>query len=360
MKFCAALLLVFLTAATDAAEMFHIYAPSPSTKQLWVVSAEPGAAGLTFSVVKKVDLGFGGGTITAHPGRPLLYVAAGGGKSGEVPAATVTLDAAGLPSKVEAVTLQNGSAYLSSDRSGKFLLSADYGGGGVDVYAVNESGHWGARVAGLTEGRKNAHCVLPSPDNRFVYIPYVKETNALFQYRFDAATGKLTPLDPKDAGPPAGTGPRHLAYHPNLPIAYFSNEQHLGVSVYDRSDAGTLTLRQICDAVPASEPKEGLSSSDIVITPDGRFLYAGIRGHSRDFDWISRYRIRENGEVELLGLTPADKIPWGFALSPDGAHLVVSAFEGATITAYRIGETGELTKAGSVACDKNISDLVTR
>jgi 6-phosphogluconolactonase len=361
MKSFASLFLAFCAAATtDAAEPFHIYAPSPSTKQLWVISAKPAASGLTLSVVKKVDLGFGGGTIAMHPDRPLLYVAAGGGKPGEVPAATVALDATGVPSKVEAVSLHNGSAYLSPDRSGKFLLSANYGGGEVDVYALNESGQWGARAAGVAEGRKNAHCVLPSPDNRFVYIPYVKDTNALFQYRFDAATGKLTPLDPKDAGPPAGTGPRHMAYHPRLPIAYFSNEQHLGVSVYDRSDSGTLKLRQICDAVPAAEPKEGLSSSDIVITPNGRFLFAGIRGHSRDFDWISRYRIRENGEIELLGLTPADKIPWGFALSPDGTHLVVTAFQGETITVYRIGEAGELAKAASVPCDKNISDVVTR
>jgi 6-phosphogluconolactonase len=258
------------------------------------------------------------------------------------------------------VKLQHGSAYLSTDRGGRFLLSADYGGGAVDVYALNEAGAPGARVAGLNEGRKHAHGVLPSPDNRFVYIPYVKDTNALFQYRFDAATGRLTPLEPKDASPPAGTGPRHLAYHPKLPIVYFSNEQHVGVSVYDRAESGQLTIRQVCDAMPTGESKEGISSSDIVITPDGRFLFAGIRGHSRAYDWVARYRIEKNGEVALLGLTPADKIPWGFALSPDGAFLVVSAFDGATLTAYRIGEAGELDKLATLACDKNISDVVTR
>ncbi|MEO1087891.1 MAG: beta-propeller fold lactonase family protein, partial [Acidobacteriota bacterium] len=99
----------------------------------------------------------------------------------------------------------------------------------VDVYEVDEKGMVGERVAGLAEGRRNAHCVRPSPDNRFVYIPYVKETSAILQYRFDAETGALSPLSPKNANPPEGTGPRHLAYHPTLPIVYFSNEQHLGV-----------------------------------------------------------------------------------------------------------------------------------
>ena len=103
-----------------------------------------------------------------------------------------------------------------------------------------------------------------------------------------------------------------------------------------------------------------MSSSDIVITPDGRFIFAGIRGHKRDFDHISRYRVKDDGTVELLGLTPADKIPWGLTLSPNGKYLIASAFQGATLTAYKIGEEGELVKAASIACDKEISDLVTR
>ena len=53
----------------------------------------------------------------------------------------------------------------------------------------------------------------------------------------------------KNANPPAGTGPRHIAYHPTKSIIYFSNEQHLGVSAYDITKSGTLKLRQVCDAV---------------------------------------------------------------------------------------------------------------
>ncbi len=230
----------------------------------------------------------------------------------------------------------------------------------MDVYALDNDGIPTERVAALDESRRFAHCVLLSPNNRFVYIPYVKENNAIFQYRFDPESGKLAALDPKDAHPPDGTGPRHIAHHPSKPIVYFSNEQHLGVSAYDINESGTLKLRQVCDAVDKNEPKQGVSSSDIAITPDGRFLFAGIRGHQRDFDWISRYRVQANGDLELLGLTPADKIPWGLALSPDGRYLLVAAYDGATLTAFRIGETGDLNKVGSLTWDKNISDLETR
>lgn len=338
---------------------FHIYAPSRTTKKLLIVEASPLKKGLSLKL-SRVDLGFPAATITAHPKKPLLYIAAARGEEGKASGVVVSLHRNGNPVKTTPMKLAHGCSYLSLDRANRFLLGANYFGGFIDVYGLDKAGMPTRRVAALDEQRRNAHCVLLSPDNRFVYIPYVKETNALFQYRFDSRTGKLTALKPKNANPPPGTGPRHMAYHPSKPIVYFSNEQHLGISAYDITRSGALKLRQICDAVGKDTPKEGVSSSDIAITPDGRFLFTGIRGHKRDFDWISRYRIKPDGDIELLGLAPADKIPWGLALSPDGQYLLVTAFQGGTLTAYRIGMTGELRKAAALKWDKSISDLVTR
>jgi len=349
-----------VTQGASADDSFTVYAPSRDTGELLVVGAESAQDGLKLRLARRVELGFPAATIAAHPDKPLVYVAAAGGKEGDTPGAVVALGKPIDNLKPVPVTLRHGYSYLSLDRAGRFLLGANYGGGQVDVYQLDEKGLPGKAVAALDEGRPNAHCVVPSPDNRFVYIPYVKQTNAIFQYRFDPDSGLLTPLDPKDAGPPEGTGPRHMAYHPSQPIVYFSNEQHLGVSVYQKQPSGQLELRQVCDAVDSDESQDGVSSSDIVITPGGRFLFAGIRGHSRKFDWISRYRIQESGEVELLGLTAADKIPWGLALSPSGSHLLVTAFEGATLTAFKISDDGDLKAVASLPWDKHITDLVTR
>ena len=353
---------LFAQAALADDGPFRIYAPSRSTNSLIIVEAQPNDGGLSLKKSQKVDLKFPAGTIVAHPEKPLLYVAAPRPdlEADKASGAVITLDGDGNYSKHDLVTFEHGYSYLSLDRSNRFLLGAYYFGGQVDVYSLDANGRPGKRVAALDEGRKNAHCVLPSPDNRFVYIPYVKETNGLFQYRFDAQSGSLTALEPKNAQPPEGTGPRHMAYHPTLPTAYFSNEQHLGVSVYERLESGQLKLRQVCNAVPDNKPKDGVSSSDILVTPDGRFVFAGIRGHQRDFDWISRYRVKENGELELLGLTPADKIPWGLTLSPDGRYLLATAFQGATLTAFKIHQNGDLTKAASLDWDKQITDLVAR
>ena len=356
---CGWLAVSAVAVGADGAEGFALYAPSSAERRLLVVRAQPAGTGVELEIVRTVDLGFPGGTITTHATRPLLYVSGGRGKEGHN-AAVVPLDEAGLPQEPKPVTLDRGYAFLSTDRAGRFLLGCDYGSGAVDVYPLDADGLPGKRVHGRDEGRKLAHCVLPSPDNRFVYIPYVKETNALYQYAFDPATGGLTPLDPLDVGPPAGSGPRHLVYHPRLPLVYFSEEQGLGVSIYKRAEDGRLSLWQRSRAVPADAPASGVTSSDIVLTPDGRHLYAGIRGHEHAYDFIACYAVGDDGSLAPRGLVPADKIPWGMAVSPDGRFLAVTGFESATLMVYAIAADGSLTRAATLAIDKQIADLLAR
>ena len=355
-----ALLGLAMSATGLASEAFRVYAPSSKTQTLWIVDAVPREdGGLELKLAEKRDLGFNGRVIAAHPEKPLLYIVGGGGEPGKVPGAVVTLAKNGTYASHQPVDLNDDAAYLSLDRSGAFLLGVSYGNGRLNVYRIDENGLPGKAVATVDEGKKEAHCVLISPDNQFLYIPYVKGNLALFQYRFDATSGAVTPLAPANANPPVGTGPRHLVYHPTLPMVYFTNEQGIGLSTYERRPDGQLVLKQDIAILPEGMSKEGLSASDLEITPDGKFIFAGLRGHSQDFDRIARYRVGADGQAELLGLTQADKIPWGLALSPDAKHLLVSAYNGATLTAYRITTEGDLEKAASLTWDAEISDLLT-
>lgn len=356
-----AVLVFGMSVASHAAEPFRVYAPSSKTRSLWIVDAVPKAdGGLDLKVAEKPDLGVSGWVIAAHPKMPRLYVAGGGGERGKVPGAVVTLARDGGYASHQRVDFNDDAAYLSLDRSGSFLFSVSYGNGRLNVYRLGADGLPGKAVSTVDEGRKEAHCVLISPDNKFLYIPYVKSNLALFQYRFDASSAAVTPLAPLNANPPPGTGPRHLVYHPTLPMVYFTNEQGIGLSTYERRPDGQLVLKQDIPVLPEGMSKEGLSASDLEITPDGKFIFAGLRGHSQDFDRIARYRVREDGQAQLLGLTKADKIPWGLTLSPDAEYLLVSAYTGATLTAYRITTEGGLEQAASLSWDAEISDLLTR
>tara|TARA_B100001287_G_scaffold102063_1_gene85755 strand:- start:178 stop:609 length:432 start_codon:yes stop_codon:yes gene_type:complete len=143
-------------------------------------------------------------------------------------------------------------------------------------------------------------------------------------------------------------------------MVYFSNEQGLGISSYRREPDGQLKVEQDISILPPGMSKIGLTASDIVITPDGKFIFTGLRGGSQGFDRISRYRVLEDGKAEFLGLTEADQVPNGLALSPDGKFLLVSATTGASLTAYRISKNGDLKQVAVLGWDEGMSDLVTR
>ncbi|MBB08037.1 MAG: hypothetical protein CMN03_07210 [Roseibacillus sp.] len=344
----------------EASQPFHIYSPSSKENMLWIVKATPREEGLDLKVTRKVNLDFPGRVIVAHPRKPLLYITATGGNPGRVPGAVVHLNKDGSYQKHQNLNFNDGACYLSLDRESRHLLGVSYGNGRLNVYPLDDDGIPGKAITTVDEGKREAHCVLLPPDGKNIYIPYVKGNLALLQYSYNSKTGKITPLEPKDARPPLGSGPRHMAYHPSLPMVYFSNEQGIGLSSYRRETSGQLKLEQDISILPPGMSKIGLSASDLLITPDGKFLFSGLRGHRQDFDRISRYRVLGDGKAEFLGLTEADKIPWGLTLSPDGNFLLVSATTGASLTAYRISPDGNLKKIVSLAWDPRMSDLVAR
>ena len=250
-----------------AAEPFHIYSPSSKENTLWIVQAIPKGENLDLQVAKKVKFDFSGRVITAHPNKPLLYVTATGGDPGKVPCAVVFLNKDGSYLKHEKVNFNDGACYLSLDKENRHLLGVSYGNGRLNVYPLDQDGIPGKAVTTLNEGKREAHCVLLPPDGKNVYIPYVKGNLALLQYAYEGKTGKLTPLEPKDAKPPLGSGPRHMAYHPTLPMVYFSNEQGIGISSYRREANGQLKVEQDISILPPGMSKIGLSASDLLITP---------------------------------------------------------------------------------------------
>jgi 6-phosphogluconolactonase len=234
------------------------------------------------------------------------------------------------------------------------LLSASYFEGHVDIHRLDEQGIPTTLVGTNYEGRDKAHSIRTTRDNRFAYVPYVKDRNALYQYAFDEKSGKLLALDPPQAKLPTGIGPRHVAYHPTEPFVYFSNEQHLGAIAYRIQRGGTLQLLQVCQPGDL-KPAEGLAASDILITPDGRFLYVGVRDFDKGLvDAIHRYAVSPDGTLTHLGQTKSAAIPWGLQLSPDGRHLLVTATNGGTLTAFEITTDGDLAKRTSIGWGKMI------
>lgn len=336
----------------QAQESFLIYAPSRSTQSLHVLEAR--VQGETVGLKGALDypLRFSATTIAKHPKKDLLYVTTNGGLEGECPAATVELDKKGIPKMHRSNLLKNGYAGLAVN------AGASYRTGWLDLYRLGEGDGIGELLVSRHEKRKNAHFVLLSPDQKNLYVPYVKDFNALMQYRLNGE--KLTPLDPIDARPPKGTGPRHLANHPGGQFVYASNEQRPGASVYQRLPNGQLKHVQRCDAFDELPRTSGLSSSDIRCTPDGRFVFVGIRDRDKEHNSLARYKVNEDKTLTLLGRTSADAVPWGLALSPDGGFLLVTGTLTGTLQVFQISKKGDLVFAAKHEWGEKVTDLVTR
>jgi len=248
--------------------------------------------------------------------------------------------------------------YVAVDKSGKFVLVANYTGGSVAVFPILADGqlgeasdfiqHTGHGADPQRQEGPHAHFIDLSPDNRLAFVDDLG-LDELLAYKFDNTKGTLTPNDPPFTKlDPAGSGPRHFALHPSGKFAYVISEMAGTVTVFS-SDlaAGTFRQKQVISTLPAGYkgPKE---DAEIEIAPSGKFLYASNRG---DANSIAVFRInQQDGELSLIEIVPTEgKTPRSFAIDPSGKSLLVANENSDNIVAFRIDQkTGRLTSTGKV------------
>lgn len=234
-----------------------------------------------------------------------------------------------------AVSLDAEPCYLAMDRQGRFLFSAYYAAGKAAVHAVNSDGTVSTPPIEWLDTATGAHALQTDPSNRFAFVPHIagKGPNAIFQYRFDAQTGRLIPNTPARLNPPDPVGPRHFCFHPRKDIVYFSNEQGCSVTAYDLdTTAGTLRARQTVSTLPGDFDGDN-TCAQIHMTPSGHMLFAPNRGHNS----MACFAV----DPGTGALTPTDRIatepvPRAFGVDPSGNFLYVAGLESGRLAAYRI------------------------
>jgi 6-phosphogluconolactonase len=223
-------------------------------------------------------------------------------------------------------------AHLITDRSGRFLLTAYYTGGGITVHRLGADGAIGELVQYLNTGEK-AHAVWAVEEDRFVFVPHVCPTNKTSQFRFDAESGLLTPNDPAELAPPTDdTGPRHICFRSQGDVAYIVNEQSNTVTAH-RFDAvrGTLTIFQDISTLP-DDYTQGGNTAHVEVHPNGKWLYASNRGHES----IVGFNIAADGALSPFGYFPVPASPRSFNLDPTGTYLYCAGEAADRMTAYRV------------------------
>jgi len=244
-----------------------------------------------------------------------------------------------------------GTCHVALDRTGRVLLSADYGGGSAASFIAMAGSLspviWSERYKahGPNADRQqsaHAHFASFSPDNRFAYINDLGG-DCIHIYSLDTETALLKPAGQYSAQP--GAGPRTLHFHPNGHTAYSVNELNSTVDVLEWSKAdGGLTLATRIELLPAGY--QGITRAcDTVISKDGRFVYFA----NRDNDFLYSFR----ADATTGALTPiarsscGGKIPRNFTLDPTERWMLVANQDSNLIAVFaRNPETGVLAEQG--------------
>lgn len=244
--------------------------------------------------------------------------------------------------------------YISLDKTGKYVLVANYTGGSVAVFPARKNGGLGEETAfvqhagsGKNPKRQegpHAHWIETTPDNRFALTADLG-LDEILVYRFNGDGGTLTPNDPPFAKVEAGAGPRHIAFHPNGKILYVVDELASTITVFSFDAAkGTLRLLQSVSTLPSGFAGTN-DTAEIHVHPNGKFLFASNRGH----DSIAVFSI----QPDTGKLTPVDhvstqgKTPRNFELDPSGSRLLVANQDSNSIVFFKIDtHTGHLTATG--------------
>ena len=317
---------------------YHAYVSLQDDDKISIFTVEPATGKLAWQ--EDVAVNGGPAPLAIDPSRNFLYVGRRGTQ--EISSYRIDQGTGGL-SLIGTTPLQGEPVYVATDRTGKFVLSAYYYQSTAAVHAVDRHGvvtfppvEWHYTAGG-------AHAIQTDRSNRFAFVPHIanRGPNAIFQFRFDEKSGRLTPNDPPRYSPQEYLGPRALAFHPTLDIVYFSDEQGSSVSAYQLDpSAGILAPFQTISTLPDGY-SEANTCSQIQIAPSGRFLYAPNRGHNS----VASFGVdASTGRLTAIGRVPTEPVPRAFSLDPDGSFLFVAGLESGRLASYGVDpDSGELT-----------------
>jgi 6-phosphogluconolactonase len=197
---------------------------------------------------------------------------------------------------------------------------------------------------------KSSHAIITDRDNRWVFVPTVL-SNEIFQFRFDAATGKLEDAG-KAPGGAAKAGPRHLAFHPTLNVAYTSDEKGSSSTAYVFDPKTGLKPVQTLSSVPADFKKDNFPG-DVKVHPSGKFVWVTNRGH----DSLAGFAIDAGtGKLAALGQTPTEKNPRSIDIEPEGRFLLSGGEDTGKLAVFGIDrDTGKLTHLRTYDVGKSLT-----
>lgn len=271
----------------------------------------------------------------------------------------------------------DGPTYVSIHPGGRYLFAANYFGGSVAVIPILDDGTLGeptdvqqdrgaigptvatnapaGSFAFSGHDRTHAHMIQSDPSGQFV-LHVDLGLDKIFVWHFDANAGKLSPHKPPTVSLPPGDGPRHFSFHPNGRWFYSIQEEASTIAFFEYvAKAGQLIAKQTISSLPSSYQGSNFCS-EILVSKDGRFLYAGNRLH----DSIATFRIGPTGKLKLVDdQWTRGNYPRSFGFDPSGKFLFCCNQRADHVTVFRVDSgNGKLTFTQNYAAVGNPSSVV--
>ena len=345
----ASLIMSLLTTeSARAGQLLYLTSNEDKTIVAYEVNAETGVLTKRFST----DLPGNPGALAFSPETSFVYAAVTGLEDNKAGVATLKRAGDGTLTVLATSTITSRTPYLRTDKKGRYLLAAHYGAGDVTVYRI-VNGICTDQLLDHKKTERTAHCIELDPSGRFVFVPHTSP-NKVYQFRLDETTGKLIPNTPPFVEGPDKDHeyhePRHYAHHPDLEIAYTSNENGGGISAWKFDpEKGTLSRLQTLSTLPPDFDGSS-AAADIHLTPNGRFAYVSNRDVTKreegelTQDTLAGISLDPTtGEMQLIGYFPTAHHPRSFCIDLTGRFLYSAGQGSSTLFAYRIDQqTGML------------------
>jgi len=305
--------------------------------------------------VGSVDAGANPSFLAIHPNGRVLYAVNElekykGRATGAVSAFAIARESGALTRLNEQPSEGGAPCYVSLDRSARVVLVANYVGGSIAVLPVGANGalepaaqvvqHTGTGPNGERQAAPHAHCILADPSNRFVLAADLG-ADRVFVYRLDL-DGRLRHVEGGDLGLRPGAGPRHIAFHPTLPLVFVANELDSTVATL-RFDVerGALSPLDVTSTVPAGWTGTNYPA-DIHVASNGRTVYVSNRGHNS----IAVFSVAESTGALALEQVVSTEGDWprNFTIDPSGRWLLVANQRSDSVVVFgRDPHNGRLT-----------------
>ncbi len=296
------------------------------------------------------------GFLTLHPNGKILY-SVGRWETG-TGAVGYHINKGELKEFTRMACPDGGGCHIAVHPSGKFLLTAQYGGGSVALFPLDPSGklgeptvtehEGGSKVVERRQQSPHPHWTGFSPDGKYALVPDLG-LDQIVIYKVDSSKPSITRHGVGQSVP--GGGPRHMRFSTNEKFIYLLNELTLSVTTFEWDAAKGTAKTLTTEPALSEEDKEGEtfnSSAEILVHPNGRFAYSSNRGH----DSITVYRANpKSGKLKVVQVQPVrGAFPRNINLSPNASWLLAAGADSNTVAAHRVdADTGKLTyQRGSV------------